>query len=311
MQITPLKLLGKPTAAVQLAPCSPAQHGFHAESTNNTTLRLFFAGFGQDPQLFSQCMTAYRAVPSELAPLDAKGSSASDAEPQSHIAVYMLSHYGDWVLHSDQGVAQLQAELSASKAISPQCDPAWRELQELVRNCAQVEIVAWSFGVWAALAYMGALSPEILAGKTIKAIAVCGTVEAVDDAYGIPAATYSHMCRALLHPRLGPKTMQGFAQQVTTKADLLSCFQNYYRNADLQQLGTELLVLPHLQLPDGDTWRFTHVYLSKYDAIFALNNAQASWLRYGLSVEQCTLLEDEHLPMQTLQHLLCAQRWHV
>ena len=298
MLITPLKLLGKPTAAVH---------------TNNTTLRLFFAGFGQDPQLFSQCLAAEKAenTPSELAPQDSEGLSAPDADAKGHIAAYMLSHYGDWVLHSAHGLSQLQAELSAGKAISPQCDPAWRELQELVRNCMQVEIVAWSFGVRAALAYMGALSPEILTGKKISAVAVCGTVEAVDDEYGIPEATYSHMCRALLHPRLGPKTMQGFAQQVTTQKELLSGFQNYYRNADLQQLGAELLVLPHLQLPDlqlpdGGTWRFTHVYLSKSDAIFALDHAQASWQRYGLSAEQCMLLEDEHLPMQTLQHLLLA-----
>lgn len=269
------------------APAAPAAQIAAAPAAG--TLRLFFTGFAQDPALLSALL-----------------GSAPTGEA-GYPDVYVVSHYAEGIAELDTS----KAELEARQSITPESLSA---LESLVASYESIEVVAWSFGVRAALAIMGALEPEILASKRIRAVALAGTISAVDDEHGIAPKVYARMYRALSNPRLALKTMQGFAGQLTADTAIREAFGAYYAqqlksDETYRELVHELYLLPHLKI-ESRPFAYERVYLSAMDAIFDAKRAQQSWQAAGLNADAIVCEPSEHLALERMRALLLAPMWH-
>lgn len=212
-----LSTASQPTVSPQLSPTSSTLQP-HISQRSGHALRLFFAGFGQDAKLWQQF----------LAPLVTAAQNASVEPDRAMPDVYMLSNYGQGV-QGEHTLPQIQDSLASTASIAPTASTGELEvativdltqLQALIASYEQIEVVAWSFGVRAALAILGNL--DLSGIKLTRAIALCGTTEAVDAMYGIAPAVYQHMCRGLSNKRLGAKVMQNFARQMLGTKDTSS-----------------------------------------------------------------------------------------
>lgn len=298
------------------------------------TLRLFFAGFGQDARLWQQF----------VAPLVTAAQTASVNHNSDIPDVYMLSAYGQRVQEAD-ALQQVQESLTSTGLLKVSSVINLNELQKLLAFYDQIEVVAWSFGIRAALAILGSL--DLSGIKFIQAIALCGTIEAVDIAHGIEPSVYQHMCRGLCNKRLSTKVMKNFAQQmigtsnaffddnsfkgnfaeessvsidfsrthkawdVPTDETVLQAYIEHYEHAVPAQLCAELYVMPYLKLPDVDPFIYQWVYVASRDMIFPPKHSYLSWQAYSIKHEAKVKvdyreIDSKHLPLGLIGELLFA-----
>lgn len=293
--------------------------------THKSCARLFFTGFAQDGKLLEQLLTAQgSALQHEDKDTCAKRASCS---LEHYPDVFILSHYAQ-----DLDAEALAAASANGTEVLAELCLLLEPLKELISGYERFEVLAWSFGVRAALSLLGALDAQSLVGKSIKAKALCGTPFAVDANYGIAPEIYNRMYRAIGNARLADKTMQGFARQLSSNEHIQSAYINYYHQASKAELKNELYMLPHLKLPEGAAkmgalgssssgysnssashlqlpFTYEQVFLSTDDAIFTPDRALTAWEHYGLRQEQIACTAGEHLNLSLMHQLLHSPVW--
>lgn len=144
-----------------------------------------------------------------------------------------------------------------------------------LQEYGQVDVAAWSMGVW----YASLLDWEKLKEKLNirRAVALCGTMPAIDDTLGIPAAVFEATLSGLT-PRSLEKFVLRMAGGVTA-----------YREGPLSQAGSRSFEDVRAELawwkdrfrvPDKAIWQKALVGLQ--DGIFPPENQSRAWAQAGV-----------------------------
>ena len=138
-------------------------------------------------------------------------------------------------------------------------------LGEDLSRYRQVDLVAWSLGVWVAAIVLGNTPLH-------SATAINGTGLPVDDTYGIPSATF----RATLE-NVTADGVARFNRRMCGSRELLATYLHYpARPAD--ELKEELLTL--YNSTNGSNFpevRWTKAIISTRDMIFPVDNQRSYW----------------------------------
>lgn len=142
------------------------------------------------------------------------------------------------------------------------------DLSPLFARYERVHLLAWSMGV-----RMAAELLQPYAGQLATATAVNGTLQPVDDRYGIPEAIFRG-------------TLQGFSERSLQKFARRMCgsqlphYQLHAPQRPWQEQGTELEVLKQLVAGPAPANLFTKALVGQDDLIMPAANQQAFWAQH-------------------------------
>jgi len=144
---------------------------------------------------------------------------------------------------------------------------------------SEICILAWSFGVYAASQTIQAIDSKIT-----KKIAVNGTMQPIDDKYGIPEAIFDGTLN-----RLNPVTLRKFYRRMFTSAEEFAIFQQHQPSRDIDELKEELESFASrmiLHAPSHTRWDLA--IIGHQDRIFPPVNQKAAWEKAGTAIEHIT-----------------------
>jgi len=137
----------------------------------------------------------------------------------------------------------------------------------ILKSYKKVYLVAWSMGVWASVMTM-----ENLDGKFNKSIAINGTLQPVDDIFGINRAIFKGTIE-----HFSERNKQKFDRRMmATKLDFQS-YQSLARSRTLEDQLEELKEIYTLALKKTTTFAFDKAVIGKKDLIFTERNQNNFW----------------------------------
>lgn len=146
---------------------------------------------------------------------------------------------------------------------------------------AEIYVVAWSMGVWAATQLLPSLNIQ-----PVKLIALNGTERPVDDQYGIPVRVYE-----LTEKGMTGKGREKFVLRILDN-------QEEKQGADfteraLPEVCEELVIIRKLSTGATNELKWDKVYLSEKDVIFPVANQERWWQG---RVPEIQMLSGGHFP---------------
>ena len=137
----------------------------------------------------------------------------------------------------------------------------------ILKSYKKVYLVAWSMGVWASVMTM-----ENLDGKFNKSIAINGTLQPVDDIFGINRAIFKGTIE-----HFSERNKQKFDRRMmATKLDFQS-YQSLASSRTLEDQLEELKEIYTLALKKTTTFAFDKAVIGKKDLIFTERNQNNFW----------------------------------
>lgn len=152
---------------------------------------------------------------------------------------------------------------------------------EIIDGYTTIALFAWSLGVFAA-------SRCFPFDKAAMAVAINGTEQPVDDAYGIPENIFFGTAAALNERNLTKFRRRMAASSFNDIADRFS-------SAPIEELKTQLDFIGKTgkDAPAASDSKWHRVYVSKSDMIFPADAQKAAWLRHP-SAPQIVMLDAPH-----------------
>ena len=130
-------------------------------------------------------------------------------------------------------------------------------------------VVAWSFGVWAAVAGCGLCHALASAPERI---AVNGTTTPVNDITGIPVKIFEGTLADF-----SAETLAKFERRMCGDKQSLEFYRARHPKRAIESLHAELTQMRN----DTDASFFTHAIVGSQDAIFPPQNQLAAWAKIG------------------------------
>lgn len=158
-----------------------------------------------------------------------------------------------------------------------------------VQRYAQVDLVAWSFGVFAANC-----CAEVLPVLN-QCIAVNGTLQPVDDRYGIPRQIFQSTLQTY-----DEHNRKRFQMRLAGSASAYKAMQEQLPQRDVQNQLEELKALGQFFLtPPACRLNWTKAIVSNADKIFPPENMKAAWGELA-----CVLDGEHHVDFARILHEL-------
>ena len=139
---------------------------------------------------------------------------------------------------------------------------------EALESYKEINVVAWSFGVWVAQCVM-----EEWGDRVYEAVAINGTTEPVSACFGIPKpivmATLSN---------LSERNLEKFQRRMVKSSDLWARFEPVKPQRDLDEVENELFLLTeHFKVQKFKKNAFNKVIIGNDDLIMPTVNQKAFW----------------------------------
>lgn len=163
----------------------------------------------------------------------------------------------------------------------------------------EVCLIAWSMGVFAASVTLHEIEPRV----TMR-IAVNGTLQPIDEMYGISPAIWNGTLNAL-----SPGTWRKFQRRMCDSAAQFAEFSENAPKRPLNELKEELIALEtHTLFHVEQISEWDMAIISKHDAIFPAVNQMRAWK----DTAPTRVLDAGHLPdFKQLLHRLIIDKEHV
>lgn len=141
---------------------------------------------------------------------------------------------------------------------------------DLLDNYREICVIAWSFGVPAANAFLAG-RPDL---PVTARIAVNGTLHPVDDLRGIPRAIFEGTLNGL-----SAATLTKFQRRMCGSAALFAEFKEQApERTDISELADELRAIDRLpEVPESDLRLWDTIYISDADRIIPAENQHRAW----------------------------------
>lgn len=162
----------------------------------------------------------------------------------------------------------------------------------LISGYKQVEVVAWSMGVWVASQIMS----SAIVPLGLK-IAINGTMYPIDEQWGIPPAIFNGTLEGLTET-----TLSKFQRRMCGNTVNFKYFQSVIPQRTIDSLKSELSAIGKMYKelpPKGFDWDETYIGLN--DRIFPANNQQQAWQSSKTTV---TLEEESHYSQRLFTNYL-------
>lgn len=145
----------------------------------------------------------------------------------------------------------------------------------------EINVVAWSMGVWAAAQFLTTRNI-----RSLKRVALNGTERPVDDRYGIPVRVY-----ALTEKGMTEKGREKFvARMLNAQAENLVVD---FTNRPLSEVCEELSRIREESAVLQNVLEWDTVYISQQDVIFPVAGQQTWWTERGAEIR---MLPGGHFP---------------
>lgn len=153
---------------------------------------------------------------------------------------------------------------------------------------AEIYVVAWSMGVWAASNILGRLSV-----RPVACIALNGTERPIDDFYGIPEKIYN-----LTVNSMDERGKEKFIRRMFAKLEEFELFSGIKSDRDIRELCEELILIQQQSLCCMEKFIWNKVYVSDSDRIVPPQN-QLNWWQNKV---QIISLNSGHAPFFCFKH---------
>ncbi len=165
--------------------------------------------------------------------------------------------------------------------------------ESLLAGYREIEVFAWSMGVWAAATVLPELQNSNYPISTCTAIN--GTPFPIDDEKGIPAQLFKGTLDTL-----SDKTLEKFRFRMCGSKDLFNYFLERAPQRDIEDLRSELIAIEKTASTKSPTaFQWHQAYIGKEDRIFHVENQKRAW-----SDTAYTIIDATHYPEQLFKHLL-------
>ncbi len=147
----------------------------------------------------------------------------------------------------------------------------------------EICLIAWSVGVFAASLSIHEIEPRIT-----KHIAVCGTLDPINDRRGIPTATFHGALNAL-----NPQSLGNFYRRMCDSAERYENFRKQRPKRTVTEIIDESNAIETLTIfhtPQVENWDLAIV--GRNDRIFPAANQLASWRQSAPTV----IIDSGHIP---------------
>ena len=200
----------------------------------------------------------------------------------------LIVFFNGWGQHA-AAVAHLSAEADVLMlyAYHDGEDFAFASLQKY----EQVDVAAWSMGVWyASLLDWGKLKEKL---NIRRMVALCGTMPAIDDTFGIPIAVFDATLSGLTS-----RSLEKFAMRMAGGVTA-------YREGPLSQVGIRSFEdiraelawwKDHFRAPDKGIWQ--KALIGRQDGIFPPENQLRSWAQASVGTVEKEL---PHYPFAAME----------
>jgi len=153
----------------------------------------------------------------------------------------------------------------------------------------QVDLLAWSFGVFAATEYASVL-PQLK-----HCIAVNGTLTPVHDKYGIPPTIFYATLQ-----NYNEEKQQRFARRIAGNLSAYHAMQDQLPQRSPQDQLNELIALEkRFHIPQTHKLNWTQAILSENDKIFPFDNMYSAWKMLD-SINIKTVKENHYIDFNLL-----------
>lgn len=143
--------------------------------------------------------------------------------------------------------------------------------ESLLRGYKEIEVFAWSMGVWAAAQVLPALKSRNYPIRTCTAIN--GTAFPIDDEKGIPSKVFKGTLATL-----SERTLDKFRLRMCGSRELLKQFLAKAPKRDIESLRKELVAIEEQVTAYLDTaFQWDQAYIGTEDRIFTPGNQQRAW----------------------------------
>lgn len=142
------------------------------------------------------------------------------------------------------------------------------ELSTLIASYSEVNVIAWSFGVYAASRVLSRHEDRIS-----RRVAVNGTLRPVDDSYGIPKDIFEGTLRGM-----NERNLRKFYRRMCASAEEFARFTGRMPERDVEELTEELACFGRYaeETPETD-FRWDFALTSDADAIIPAENQRRAW----------------------------------
>ncbi|MFU1858579.1 DUF452 family protein [Sphingobacterium sp. NGMCC 1.201703] len=165
--------------------------------------------------------------------------------------------------------------------------------ENLLKGYEEIQIFAWSMGVWAASQVLPELRLKHYPISTCTAIN--GTPFPIDDNRGIPVQVF----RATLNT-LSEKTLDKFRLRMCGSRETLNHFLARAPRRDIASLQKELIAIEErATVPSATAFQWDEAYIGKHDRIFSSENQQRAWAHTSHKCVDMT-----HYPEKLFKQLL-------
>jgi hypothetical protein len=165
--------------------------------------------------------------------------------------------------------------------------------KSLLAGYREIEVFAWSMGVWAASLVLPELQNSNYPIGTCTAIN--GTPFPINDEKGIPTQLFKGTLDTLSN-----KTLEKFRLRMCGSKDLFNYFLERAPQRGIEDLRSELIAIERTaSTKSAAAFQWHQVYIGKEDRIFTLENQKRAW-----SDTASTIIEAAHYPEQLFKHLL-------
>lgn len=165
--------------------------------------------------------------------------------------------------------------------------------KSLLAGYQEIEVFAWSMGVWAASMVLPELQNSNYPISTCTAIN--GTPFPIDDEKGIPSQLFKGTLDTLSN-----KTLEKFRLRMCGSKTLFNYFLERAPQRDIEDLRSELIAIEKTAgAKSAAAFQWHQIYIGKEDRIFNLENQKRAWPGTAY-----TIIDATHYPEQLFKHLL-------
>lgn len=166
---------------------------------------------------------------------------------------------------------------------------------DLLQSYIEIEVVAWSMGVWAASCWMKA-QPD---SRVVRSIAFNGTPYPVDDERGIPPAVFQGTLEGLNESNLAK-----FYRRMCGSREQLTAFLAAAPQRSIESLREELAFIGTASATTScQTAAWTAAIIGSDDRIFPPAQQQTAWSSLGVRTLELAV---PHYDADTLHRLLIS-----
>ncbi|PUV21513.1 DUF452 family protein [Sphingobacterium athyrii] len=165
--------------------------------------------------------------------------------------------------------------------------------ESLLRGYEEIQVFAWSMGVWAAAQVLPGLKSRNYPVRTCTAIN--GTAFPIDDEKGIPNQVFKGTLATL-----SERTLDKFRLRMCGSKELLQQFLANTPKRDIESLRKELIAIgEQVAAYSGTAFQWDQAYIGTEDRIFSPENQRRAW-----NHTPHRFFDAGHYPQKLVQELL-------